>query len=1044
MSGIDPNERVTQAEVIQLFTEELGYRNLGNLQHHTDNRNIREADLEAFLAESGYNPDQISKALLQLKQESSHPRRNLYHNNQAVYRLLRAGHEVKLAAGEHNQQVHYINWAHVKANHFAIAEEVSLRGETNRRPDLVLYLNGIAVAVIELKRASVDVAEGVTQLCSNQRDDHHAGFFTTVQFCFAGNKTQGLHYGTIETQAKHYLQWKEDPADNRRDKLSKYLLKMCNKERLLELIRDFVLFDGGKKKVPRAHQYLGIKAAQTRIKRNQGGIIWHSQGSGKSIVMVLLARWILANVPGSRVAVITDRVELDRQIEMVFTNAKEKIARVDSGRELLRKLQDSRPSMMCSLIHKFGRGTGATLNEFVRGLEEKPIKVHGNVFVFVDECHRTQSGKFHKVMRATLDKAIFIGFTGTPLLKEDASATRKVFGKVIHSYKYAEAVEDGVVLDLIYESREVAQELGSHARIDQWFDSVAKKLSPWQKRALQDHWGTMQKVLSSKGRKGSVVADILCDFKTRPRLNAGSQETQGTAMLVARSRYDACCYYELFQDTFLRGKVGLAISYSPQSKAVTYEDHGDNQKTQLHHIHTVYTQILKERGLTKPEDYEEAIKKEFKETPDKMKLLVVVNKLLTGFDAPSCTYLYIDRPMKDHNLFQAVCRTNRLADPTKRNGYIVDYMELFQQVENAIRVYSSELAKDADEDESDNQIYLKARLENGRIRLDEALDQLNQLCEGVEAPAGDQEYIRYFVGNTEIPEAVQATAPRRYTFYKKVAIFIRAYANIADDLPGAGYDGDAIKMLQRETRDKTRLRDIIRLAAQETMNLKAYEADMRHLIDTYIKASDAEPITSFEETPLLELFALAGVEETEENLRKQYGVNQQTTAEMITGNVRAHIVKEHLNDPGFYEKMSQILNEIITDLKAKKSDYKEFLKRVEALTEMLKQGKSDDMPEQLKTKGQRAIYNILEKLFSEDAAASDDGPDSDADGSAENPLADLALEVDVAVAKAAADAWRGNKAKENAILRAIYVVLGEDEAKTREVFKLINRLKDHY
>ena len=938
--------------------------------------------------------------------------------------MLRSGHEVRIKATEHNRQVYFINWTHARANHFAIAEEVTLKGSQNRRPDLVLYINGIAVAVIELKRGSTDVADAINQLCSNQDEAFHANFFSTVQFCFAGNPSQGLYYGTVTTPARKYLQWKEDPDDTSRDKLSKYLLKMCHKERLLELMRDFVLFDGGIKKVPRAHQYFGIKAAQARARRMQGGVIWHSQGSGKSIVMVLLARWILANITGSRVAIITDRQELDHQIEGIFTNAREKIARVGSGRDLLRKLADSRPGLICSLIHKFGRGTGTSLNDFVKGLDENPIPVYGKVFVFVDECHRTQSGKFHKVMKATLPDAVFIGFTGTPLLKQDASDTRKVFGKVIHSYKYAEAVEDGVVLDLIYESREIPQDLGSQEHIDEWFDSVAEGLTAWEKRALQNHWGTMQKVLGSKGRKGRVVADIVRNFRTRPRLNARNGP-QGTAMLVARSRYDACCYYELFQETLLRGKVGVAISYTPKSKDVSLEDHGDNQETHLHHIHKVYSKILKDGGFATGEDYEAHIKKKFEKEPHNMKLLVVVNKLLTGYDAPCCTYLYIDRTLKDHNLFQAICRTNRLDDPTKKHGYIVDYMDLFRNVEKAIRVYSSEL--DQGDDEEDNQIYIKARLECGRVRLDNAREQLKQLCEGVEAPAGDQEYIRYFVGNSEIEEEVRETGPRRYSFYKLVAAFIRAYANIADDLSGAGYDADEISQISRENRDMTRLRDMIRLTAREQLNLKAYEADMRYLIDTYIQADDARQITSFEETPLLELFSQAGVEDTANDMRRRYGVNKQTAAEMIVGNVRAHIVKEHLNDPGFYEKMSQVLSEIIVDLKARKLEYKAFLERMEELSSILNRGKSDDMPEKLKTKGQRAIYNALEKLMDDPPVDGDFHEDRTAYESS-NPRADLALELDVAIREVRSDSWRGNKAKERAIQHALYMAPGRRRA----------------
>ena len=230
---------------------------------------------------------------------------------------------VKIEAGKVTDTVKLINWAEPEKNDFAVAEEVTLGGNYERRPDLVLYINGIAVAVIELKNSYVSIGDGIRQLLSNQQPEFNEWFFSTVQIVFAGNDSEGLRYGAIGTPEKYFLQWKEDEADNTRFKLDKYLLKMCRKERLIELLHDFVLFDGGVKKLPRVHQYFGVKAAQERVNAYQGGIIWHTQGSGKSIVMVLLAKWILENKPNARVLILTDRDELDKQIERVFTGTGE-------------------------------------------------------------------------------------------------------------------------------------------------------------------------------------------------------------------------------------------------------------------------------------------------------------------------------------------------------------------------------------------------------------------------------------------------------------------------------------------------------------------------------------------------------------------------------------------------------------------------------------------------------------------------------------------------------------------------------------------------
>src|SRR5207253_9050982 len=362
------------------------------------------------------------------------------------------------------------------------------------------------------KNSRVSIGDGIRQNLSNQQPEFNARFFSTVQLIFAGNDSEGLRYGAIGTEKKYFLKWKEDEQDNTRFKLDKYLLKMCRKDRLVELLHDFVLFDSGVKKLPRVHQYFGIKAAQTYVRERKGGIIWHTQGSGKSIVMVLLAKWILENDPNARVAIITDRDELDKQIERVFTETGEAIKRTSSGRDLMNTLAQARPRLLCSLVYKSGKRDVEDFDAFIKELEAQPSRTVGEVFVLVDEYHRTQSGKLHRVMKAMLPNAVFIGFTGTPLLKKDRQTSLEVFGGYIHTYKFSEAVEDKVVLDLVYEARDIDQRLGSEDRIDVWFEAKTRGLNDWQKDELKKHWGTMQKVLSSRSRMERVVSDIIFDF----------------------------------------------------------------------------------------------------------------------------------------------------------------------------------------------------------------------------------------------------------------------------------------------------------------------------------------------------------------------------------------------------------------------------------------------------------------------------------------------------------------------------------------------------
>lgn len=519
----------------------------------------REKLFTAYLTKRGYTAAQIAKARYELRTEAGNPNRSLYDNNKKVYSLLRYGVPVKIGAGKVTETVKPIDWERPESNDFAMAEEVTLKGNRERRPDLVLYVNGIAVGVIELKNSRVSIGDGIRQNPSNQHPEFNAWFFSTVQLVFAGNDSEGIQYGAIGTPEKYFLTWKEDEADGSRFKLDKYLLKMCRKDRLIELMHDFVLFDGGVKKLPRVHQYFGIKAAQQHVNAYKGGIIWHTQGSGKSIVMVLLAKWILENKPNARVAIVTDRDELDKQIEGVFTKAGEAITRTCSGRDLMSLLGQAKPRLLCSLIHKFGRKGVDDFEQFIKDLQAQPCPTVGEVFVFVDECHRTQGGKLHRTMKAMMPNAVFIGFTGTPLLKQDKQTSLEVFGGYIHTYKFSEAVEDKVVLDLVYEARDIDQRLGAEDKIDAWFDAKTKGLNEWQKAALREQWGTMQNVLSSRSRMERVVSDIVFDFGVKPRLS----NKRGNAILVASSIYEACKYFELFQKTVFKDKCAVVTSYNP-------------------------------------------------------------------------------------------------------------------------------------------------------------------------------------------------------------------------------------------------------------------------------------------------------------------------------------------------------------------------------------------------------------------------------------------------------------------------------------------------
>ena len=547
-------ERKTQNRVVEIFKNVLNYQYLGNWQDREDNSNV-EIDLLKQYLNGKYSDVLIQKAVNEFKKACMLPAgSNFFEVNKAVYSLLRYGVKVKETVDSNPQTVYLINWDEPEKNNFAIAEEVTVYGQAEKRPDLVLYINGIAVGVIELKRSVVSVSEGIQQNIGNQRPEYIQNFFTTMQLLMAGNDTEGLRYATTETPEKYWLEWKEENATglDTYGKLDRQIIQLCNKNRIIDIIHNFIIFDAGIKKTCRHNQYFGVKAAQKRIAENKGGVIWHTQGSGKSLTMVWLAKWILEHDSDARVLVITDRTELDDQIKLVFNGVDEDIWQAPSSRRLFEELNIIDKRLLCSLVHKFGRVSNTNgnpeyhidINEIRKTLPSNFLP-KGKIYVFVDECHRSHSGKLHDAMKELLgDSTIFVGFTGTPLLRKDKHNSFVVWGSLIHSYKYDQAVKDGVVLDLRYEARAVEQDISSQEKIDEWFDRKTANLSDVAKTELKKKWGTMQNLMSSKTRMEKIVIDIEADFETKPRLMSG----RGNAMLVASSIYEACQYYKMFQD----------------------------------------------------------------------------------------------------------------------------------------------------------------------------------------------------------------------------------------------------------------------------------------------------------------------------------------------------------------------------------------------------------------------------------------------------------------------------------------------------------------
>lgn len=1024
MTTVGQIERATQNRVVKLFREQLGYDYLGNWEDRPNNRNVEEKLLRSFLHLRGYPNDLITRAIHELQKAAGDQSRKLYDRNKAVYELLRYGVKVRPEVGENMVTVSLIDWTNPLNNDFALAEEVTVKGAdakaSTKRPDLVLYVNGIALGVLELKRSTVSVSQGIRQNLDNQQKSFIEPFFSTMQLIMAGNDSEGLRYATIETPEKYYLTWKEDSSVE--NLLDRGLLQLCSKERLLELIHDFVAFDSGTKKLCRHNQYFGVQAARQFIRCREGGIIWHTQGSGKSLTMVWLAKWIRENITASRVLIITDRTELDAQIEKVFKGVHEDIYRTASGADLIATLNATAPWLVCSLIHKFGNKDNGDIDAYLNEVQSAlppDFKAKGDLYVFVDECHRTQSGELHKAMKAILPNALFIGFTGTPLLKADKQKSIEVFGRYIHTYKFDEAVKDQVVLDLRYEARDIDQSVKSQKKIDEWFEAKTKGLTNLAKAQLKARWGTLQKVLSCKERLEMIVNDILIDMNTKPRLMDG----RGNALLVAGSIYEACKFYELFDKTELKGKCAIVTSYKPQVSDIKGETTGEGETDNLRKYDIYRTMLADwfnepvETAVNKVERFETEAKKRFVDEPGQLKLLIVVDKLLTGFDAPSATYLYIDKQMRDHGLFQAICRVNRLDGDDKEYGYIIDYKDLFKSLEGAVQDYTSgALDGYAKEDVAG---LLENRLKKTKEQMEQTLEALNALCESVEPPKGPQEYFTYF-SSKEPGNAAQLKENelKRLTLYKMTASLLRAYADIAGEMQEAGYTVAEGEQIRKVVTFYENLRNEIKIHSGDAIDLKQYEPAMRHLIDTYIRADESEKVSAFDDLSLINLIVERG-EDAVEALPKSIRNSQQATAETIDNNVRRLIIDEHPVNPRYYDKMSALLQALIEQRRQEVISYQQYLQQVVALTRKIKHPASSGYPSSLHTRARQALYDNLDK----------------------DEL--LAVAVDDAVREHVMDGFRDNKIKLKKVRNAIKQVLHDDEERTDRILELVKRQHDY-
>ena len=1004
----EQKEREYQNALVKRFQEELGYTYLGNWQYAKGanvnnmgvaNSPILDDEVRSFLKEQGRTEMQIEDVLVKLKDKArlgDSKMSSLIQCNTDLYDTLTMGIKSQPSPEENHEDVMFFDFDHPQNNHFAIAEEVSyidpLLGK-NKRPDIVVYVNGIALAVIELKRSLVNYEEGIKQHLSNERD-FIPSFFTTTQFTIASNDDVEFRYGTIGTPLPFWCKWKRDTnkvGDTITEKEAYRLF--FDKENFMFFFHYGVLNDGGIKKVLRPHQIYAIKAAAKRMPQKESGVIWHSQGSGKSLTMVALASYIQKNFSNPRVVVITDRKELDLQLAGTFVKGGNKLHHAESCSDLLDTLNKGDEWLICSLIHKFGAhnhndeaekdesGTKVSLDEYLNELQTIIAKKYGNhfsvkgdnIFVFVDECHRTQSGRLHEAMRAIMGKEVMlIGFTGTPLLKKDKgdpynaikSMSERTFGPYIHKYLHKQAVEDKVILDLQYEYRNVEQQLTSKEKVDQKLAALTagRELTPEQKQMVEERWATMERIYSTKERIERIGYSILDD------LNYGLLKHDWcNAMLIAGSIFQAYRYYKFFSSSDLKGRCAVVTSYDPTDSDIANNSADNNKTTEAKFKYDWAKKSFEEAGVKNADEYEKWAKELFVKRPAQMKLLIVVNKLLTGFDAPCATILYIDNEIKDHTLFQAVCRVNRLGEDIKDDkgdiivkthkefGRIVDFKNLFNSIENVVTKFN-----DGSGFEGLDDVDIDGLLDSAVNKCKEKLLAVTEAYEGLKTiweskSLNDLEALsEYYIKEYDGEEPAQA---RRNIMYSITGSMVTAYNNMSDYFSKTDFTAEQINHFASLSREAGTVQRKVKQKSGDDFDPKTLDPDMRQLLDQHIRAEDAETfIPSSADFSFLDLINdSTDTKEATEKAIHEAGGNANGAAEAIEGKARRVNTDWNSGDTEEYKLFSDKLQALLEELKARNATAKE---KIEALIEHIKAIKhGNDAPSDLANKRSKALWN---------------------------------------------------------------------------------------
>lgn len=852
----------------------------------------------------------------------------LVSTNEKTYDLLTLGksYTEKMPDGTTRSfDIKYIDFEDISKNDFYVTEEFSvlrMNGKECARPDVVLFVNGIPLAVIECKDSSVPILQGISQNIRNQKNDYIPQLFKFIQIVMSANKNE-TKYATCGTPAKFWSAWNEQDIELQNSILEKVvkgrqvtkqdrdIVSLFSKERLLELMKDFVIFESGTKKICRYQQYFAVNAMLKRIKNeNKGGVVWHTQGSGKSITMVYITKKIMQDkqIKNPQVVVVTDRVDLDKQIHKTFNRIGVPAKRANTGKELMDLIKDENIRVATAVINKFE----AAVNSKIKVEAE-------NTYILVDEGHRTNYGQLNRNMQDVFVGAKYISFTGTPIMKKDRNIFEK-FGGLIHKYSLDDALMDKAIVPLIYEGKMVDQEVSREA-IDMRLEMLTKNLSEEAKNEVMQKWSTFEKVASSEQRLELIAWDIISNFKDT------LHGTGFNAILACNKKIEAVKYYNIFKREEPELEVAVVIS-APDLR----EGEADIDEDTSDIVKQFYLNEIAKYG--NDEKYEDEIKSKF--VSGEIDILIVVDKLLTGFDAPRAATLYLDKQIKEHNLLQAIARVNRLCDG-KDFGYIVDYRGLLGELDKALTMYKDAGLEEFEESEIKNAVYF---IDTEIEKLFKTYDELRNIFECVQNKSDLEEY-----------EVLLEDKEKRTDFYNKLCNFGSILTIIlSSDRAYYKIGREKIIELRKALAFYQKLRATVKLRYSETIDHKEYEAKMQKLLDNHVVAKEMMRITE-----PVEITDVDNFEKELERIESKRG-----KADAIRTRLSRTINQKSKSDPAYYKKFSQRIEETIQAYRDRRISDDEYLHKMQLIKEDFRQGNCGiNYPSNVTTENARAFYGVV-------------------------------------------------------------------------------------